>query len=126
MGEGHWRAAGKSREFWRHRVRYPVEIAADFRETFGVGCEEVSPDEAELLTLALLADPTSRLVGAVNGWQLPLGLWMRAQNLAYLAGLAGEKKIPWPKPAAAPVGLADRERLAQKLASVSLLNNLPE
>ena len=76
--------------------------------------------------MALLSDPTSRLVAAINKWPLPLGLWMRAQELAYLGGLAGEKKIPWPKPAASPISDAERARLARHLASESRLNNLPD
>lgn len=66
---------------------------------YAAGTATLPLAEAESLTESLLDDATSRLCAAVNGWPLPLPVWLQMRGHVAMSRLAGlEPGWPWGAP----------------------------
>lgn len=122
--EGLGGSAGGSGELVARLVsEHRDELAYDFRHLYSASIWGVAGHEFGALTVALLADPASRLHAVVSEWEYPLS----REAMSHLSVIdvllmrwQGQKYKPWPRPwdKAAITQRAQRitdERLLRKL-----------
>lgn len=63
---------------------------------YAAGTPALPLAEAESLTETLMADLSSRLSAAMNGWSIRLPLWLQIRSVAALSSIAGvAPEWPW-------------------------------
>jgi hypothetical protein len=83
---------------------YPVEVAADLRQFFGVSIDSLGRttkwSEAQLLFAALIKMSESRLHAKLANWEYPVSReWALLRDIFDLQAAAQSKKRPKPYPA---------------------------